>query len=338
MKGAVLGVGRMGRRHVEMMQKLGMDIVGVSDPRQESLDLAASENGIPTDRQYSSPARLLDEGRPEFVVVASTADAHCELTCLAAEMGARYVLCEKPMACSIDECRSMIAACRSTGARLAINHPMRFMAYYTAPKAIVNSCEFGGLTSMTVVGGNFGVAMNGTHFVEAFRYLTEEDPEEVTAWFDSDKVPNPRGEQFEDASGSIRVTTKSGCKLYLECGARQGHGINVILAGPYGQIAIDQLTGTMSVTFRNEEHRNLPSTRYGMPFVESQTRLDPPNMVDLCTSMAVSLIEGMSYATGEDGMMALSTLVAAYVSNESGHTAVSIRSSELPGSRRFPWA
>src|SRR5262249_5640589 len=161
----------------------------------------------------------------------TTADSHCHYVRLAATSGANYILCEKPMACSIQDCEEMVAVCESKGAKLAINHPMRYMPSYTLPKRIVQSEDFGGLLSMTVIGGNFGMAMNGTHFIEGFRYLSDDEPFKTSAWLDDDLVPNPRGPNFEDRGGSIRFTTRSGRRFYMECGARQGHGITVVLAG-----------------------------------------------------------------------------------------------------------
>jgi predicted dehydrogenase len=242
------------------------------------------------------------------------------------------------MACSIQECERMLDACRTTGARLAINHPMRFMPCYTEPKRILASEEFGGLTSMTVLGGNFGVAMNGTHFFEAFRYISDEEPDEVTAWFDELNVPNPRGPQFEDRAGSIRITSARGKRFYMECGASQGHGITAVYGGPYGQLMVDHLAGTMTSNIREAEHRNLPSTRYGMPSTRTNIKLDTADLVQLCSSVASALFEDAGYPTGEDGMLAIRTLVAAHVSHESGHVPVRVHSNVIPTDRPFPWA
>src|SRR5438105_10086095 len=107
MTGAVIGVGRMGRRHIQVLRALGLDLAGVADPRPESLELARTEESVPERLLYQEPESLLREQRPELVIVATTADAHCELTCLAARSGARFVLCEKPMACSIALCDRM---------------------------------------------------------------------------------------------------------------------------------------------------------------------------------------------------------------------------------------
>ena len=270
MKTAILGAGRMGRRHIQVVKEIGLELVGICDPNPEALALADKEQGIPFGLHYSDALSLLKEKKPECVVVATTAPTHCEYTCLAAELGAKYILCEKPKAVSMAECDRMLETCARHNTRLAINHQMRFMEQYTEPKRLINSDAFGGLASVAVVAGNFGIAMNGTHNIEMFRYMTDEAPGEVTAWFSPDKVPNPRGPQFEDRAGSLRITTASGKRFYMEVGSDQGNGLKVIYAARYGQIMIEELTGTMTLVSREEQFRHLPTTRYGMPSVRSE--------------------------------------------------------------------
>lgn len=327
----------MGRRHVLALQALGIEVVGVCDPRADSLQLTEQECGVPERLHYNDPAQLLRDGRPDLVIISSTADSHAELTCIAARSGAQMVLCEKPMACSIRQCDEMIDACRTAGVRLSINHPMRFMNYYVEPKRITASPEFGGLKSMTVVGGNFGFAMNGTHYFEAFRYLTDEPIKTVTAWMSDERVPNPRGEQFEDRAGSIRATTQAGKRLHVDCSADQGHRINVVYAGPYGQVVVDELVSHIAVTTRKAEHRPLPTTRYGMPADDAARTLEPLDAVELSKSSIQALFDGQDFPTGEQARQAIRALVAAYVSHERGSIPVDV-DGELPEDRLFPWA
>ena len=170
------------------------------------------------------------------MVVATTAPSHADFVCLAAKNGAKAILCEKPMAVSLADCDRMIEACAASGTRLAINHQMRFMEQYTKAKEIVEGASFGGLASATVVAGNFGIAMNGSHYFEMFRYLTDEMPVQVAAWFSADTVANPRGVQFEDRAGNVRITTAKGRRFYLDASTDQGHGMHVTYAGPYGRL------------------------------------------------------------------------------------------------------
>jgi predicted dehydrogenase len=212
------------------------------------------------------------------------------------------------------------------------------MEQYTEPKKIICSESFGGLSSVTVAGGNFGMAMNGTHYFEMFRYLTDEKPQEVTAWFSDEKVPNPRGPRFEDRAGSVRITTARGKRFYMDISADQGSGVKVIYSGRYGQLVVDELKGEMFLSVRNEEERNLPTTRYGSASLETVKKIQPADAITPTKSVLNALIHEDNYPTGEDGRLAVATLVAAYCSNEQGHKPVIIDEENLPVNREFPWA
>ncbi len=320
-----------------MIQSIGLELSGICDSSADVLASTAAEFNIKHGCLFTDAASLLEKTRPDCVVVASTAPSHCEYACAAAESGVRFILCEKPMAISLGQCDRMLKVCRENGAQLAINHQMRFMEQYTEPKRIVNSKEFGGLSSVTVIAGNFGMAMNGTHYFEMFRYMTDEAPIEVQAWFSGEKVPNPRGPQFEDRAGSIRLTTEGGKRFYMEIGADQGHGMQVIYTGPYGRLTVDELAGKMHLAVRKEEHRELPTTRYGMPWVETSREIRPADALGPSREVLTALLERRDFPTGEHGMLAVAVLVAAYLSDEKGHRTISLKS-KLPVKRTFPWA
>lgn len=338
MKAMVIGAGRMGRRHIAILQELGLDVVAVSDESPEALDLAARECQLPVDRLFRDVAAALAITSPECVVVATTAPAHGRYVVLAAETGVRFILCEKPMATSLAECDRMIESCRRCGAMLAVNHQMRFMEQYARPKALLESDVFGQFTSVSVLGGNFGLAMNGTHYFEMFRFLSGEFPSEVTAWFSPEKVANPRGSQFEDRAGALRVTTRSGKRLYLDCGADQGHGMTVIYCGRNGQIVVNELTGNTTLFVREARHRNLPTTRYGMGAVSETMEIEPVSATEPSKAVLTALLSGNGYPTGEHGRLAVAVLVAAHVSDENAHRTVHLEDTALPRERVFPWA
>lgn len=338
MKVTVIGVGRMGRRHVKVVQDLGLSLVGICDQNRDALKICQQENNISADKHYTRIEQMLKKTQPDCVIVATTSPMHCEYSCLAAEYGAHYILCEKPMAISLAQCDRMITVCKQYGAHLAINHQMRFMEQYTEPKKCINSEAFGGLTSVTVVGGNFGMAMNGTHYFEMFRFLTNENPHEITAWFSDEKVPNPRGPQFEDRAGSVRITTAKGKRYFMDISADQGHGIKVIYSGKYGQIVVDELKGEMWMSVRKKEERSLPTTRYGCISLDTVKKIVPADATTPTKSVLNALIHEDNYPSGEDGRLAVATLVAAYCSHEQGHKPVMIGKENVPVNREFPWA
>jgi len=337
MKAAVIGAGRMGRRHLKVVRDLGLEVVGLADASEEALGAAAREDAVPAGALFTDATRMLEEQRPECVVVATTAPSHAQYTCRAAEAGARYVLCEKPMGVSLAECDRMLEVCRRRGTRLAVNHQMRFMEQYTAPRALLESDAFGGLRSVLVAAGNFGLAMNGTHYFEMFRFMAGEPPATVAAWFSAGAVANPRGPQFEDRAGSVRIETASGKRFYMDVGDDQGHGVKVTYSARHGQIVVDELAGLMLLDVRQDEHRPLPTTRYGMPNRREERRIQPADAVAPTRAVLEALLRGNDYPTGEDARLAVAALVAAYVSNERRHGPVSV-GADLPADRTFPWA
>lgn len=337
MKFFSIGLGRMGRRHLQIARNMGFDIVGVFDTSAESVKLAQDELGIPSTLVFNSFQEMLDSDKPHAIVISSTAPSHYDYVITAAKAGIRYILCEKPMAVSIDQCKSMINICDKYGSVLAVNHQMQFMPQYTMVKDLINSTEMGGLRSINVSGSNFGLAMNTVHYFEMFRYLTGEEIEKVYFWADENKLPNPRGHQYEDLSGQLRAVSKSGIRLNIELGCDLGHGISVIYNCRYGQIFVDELSGFLRYTHREAQFRDLPTTRYGMPSSTILIEIPPADVIAPTEALWQAMIKGEQYPNGAAGLHAIRALVAANLSAEIGGQPV-LTMQDYQSSRNFPWA
>ena len=197
----------MGRNHIEVAKSMGFRIVGLFDTNPDSFHALADNCEFESSVFFNSVEDMLNLSMPDAVVVSTTAPSHCEYVVKAAESGVRFILCEKPMAVSIAECNQMIAACDKHGAVLAINHQMQYIEQYISVKELVNSSDMGGLRSIIVAGSNFGLAMNGIHYFEMFRYITGEEIRSISFCADAVKVPNPRGPQYEEDRKSTRLNS-----------------------------------------------------------------------------------------------------------------------------------
>ena len=338
MSAAIIGLGRMGLRHAQVLKNLGIRIGAVSDANGEALAKARNELGVAPSACHVDGHALLGATVPDLLVVATTAASHAELVIAAAARGVKMILCEKPMAVSLGQCDRMIEACARHGTRLAVNHQMRFMEQYMRPRSLLASEAYGGVSSVTVVAGNFGLAMNGSHYIEMFRYITDEAPARVTAWFSAGHVANPRGPQFEDRAGSIRLETASGCRFYLDCSVDHGHGVRVVYAARHGQIEVDELAGRMVQSVRRAEHRDMPTTRYGMPWEDIDQAIVPADVIAPTQAVLEALLEGSGYPTGEEARAAVTALSAAYWSAENDNIGINLHDPRIPKERVFPWA
>jgi predicted dehydrogenase len=334
---ALIGAGRMGRRHIAAIQLLRHHVFGVVDYSPETLELAQKENGILSEVCHSNSANMYARGIPDAVVVATTADYHHSLVIEAARLGVKYILVEKPMAVSVQQCQEMIQVCKAEGAYLSVNHQMRFMEQYCLTKKKCEQEDLGGFCSMNVIAGNMGLAMNCSHFFEAFRYITGEKILSVNAWLSRYDLPNPRGPQFRDKSGVVRAHTQSGKRLFIDCGADQGNGIFVVYGCRQGQIRLDELSGEYSVMHRKREDRELPTTRYGMPSHYFGSKIKGAEVVESSAQVLDALIKQKEPVTGEDGLHSLKVLAACYRSNAHNGAEVLVDDLDQDGTV-FPWA
>ena len=334
----LVGLGRMGLRHLQVLAELGMNVVGLADRRDEAVAQAKAEVGAGSAQGHADGVAMLTATRPEAVVIATTAPSHAMVVEAAVANGARFILCEKPIGVSIAESERIVAACKAAGAKLAINHQMRFMAQYAEVKTLLGSDELGPLASVVLAGSNFGLAMNGSHYFEMFRYIADAPVTEVTAWLDEGLLPNPRGPEFEDRSGRVLARNANGQTFFMDIPAAAGWGLNMNYICRNGQIQVDELTGEMRVAHREAEYRELPTARYGMP-VERTTRAIPPaDSVAPTRVVWEAMLAGDDYPTGEDGLAALRCLVAAHLSHERGGQTVAVADADEARERRFAWA
>jgi predicted dehydrogenase len=338
MKTALIGLGRMGMRQAVVLRQCGLEISAISDLNRDFCAAFGTEYDVAPENWFLSGEELIEKIRPELLVIATTAPSHRDLVVKAAQSGARKILCEKPMAVSLAQCEEMVGTCRHAGVDLAVNHQMRLMEQYTLPKYMAASPEFGGIGSVVVSAGNFGMAMNGTHYFEMFRYMTDEEPVLVSAWFSDDNLPNPRGPQFKDAAGSIRLETPSGKRFYMDCSSDHGHGMQVTYNCRNGRITIDELDGSMHYVARHPEHRSQPTTRYGMPYDKGNRTIAPADAVAPTRAVLESLLKGEDFPNGQDGLLAMKLLIAAHISNSRGGVTIDLRNEDLPSDLALPIA
>jgi predicted dehydrogenase len=337
-KVTLIGAGRMGRAHALAAQKLGLSLDAVCDKRAESIKDIGDQFGVAENRRFTDAQALFASGVDGTVLIATTADTHCVLTCGAAKSGAKAILCEKPMASSIAQCDEMIATCADAGVRLAINHQMRFMPQYQLVKEVLDAGTLGRLGSMNVVAGNFGLAMNGSHYIEAFHFLTGSRPVSASAWFGGSKLPNPRGPNFFDQAGEFRLLGDAGQRLTFSIGSDHGHGMTVTYAGEYGHIFVDELEGEAIITSRLPEHRAMPSTRYGMPWERETRRFPQADNVEPTRGVIAALIAGKNYPDGQSGRNIVAALAACHASADMDNRTVTLADNEAAAGRIFSWA
>ena len=144
---------------------------------------------------YDNFDRIRDNGEIDIVYVVLPNALHADWVVRAAEAG-KHVICEKPMAVTVEECDRMIAACRKAGKQLSIGYRLHFEPHNREVMRVGQQKVFGNLTFIeadhgladsggwriekSLSGG--GPLMDvGIYCVQAVRYATGPEPIAVTA-------------------------------------------------------------------------------------------------------------------------------------------------------------
>ena len=138
----IAGCGFMGRMHANVYTALpNARLVGCVDRRPEKADKFAADFGTTT---FPSIEAALEQTNGTVLDVCLPTDLHCEATLTGARYG-RHVICEKPMALTLEDADRMISACDEAGVNLMIGHCIRYWPQYARLKEIVDSGELGRL-------------------------------------------------------------------------------------------------------------------------------------------------------------------------------------------------
>ena len=121
----IIGLGRMGRRHLEAYLKTpDVKVDACSDANPEALKFLEARK---VDcKRFTDWRLMLKEGTFDLLSVVTNGPTHAEITTAAAEAKVPRIICEKPMATSIKDAKRMIATAETNGTRLAINYSRRW--------------------------------------------------------------------------------------------------------------------------------------------------------------------------------------------------------------------
>ena len=201
---AIVGLGRIAVN--EMLpafaqSKHAKPVALVTGDRAKGLKIAHQYN-IPESAvlSYQEYDKLAQMPQVQAVYIALPNSLHAEYTVRAAQAN-KHVLCEKPMATSVADCRKMIAACKQAGRKLMIAYRSQYEPLDQALLKMVQDKKLGTLKEFISVNSqNMGDPQHwrlkkalagggalpdvGLYCINAARFLSGEEPNEVfaTTW------------------------------------------------------------------------------------------------------------------------------------------------------------
>ncbi|WP_134701010.1 Gfo/Idh/MocA family protein [Ammoniphilus sp. YIM 78166] len=188
LKGVILGAGHFADIQLEAWQSVqGAEMKGILSRTKKNAEVLAQKYGL---QVYDDFDQMILDIQPDFVDVCTPPDVHLHYTILSADRGIP-VLCQKPVAPSLEESEALVQYCLDRKVPLMINENWRWQGWYREIKNMIDQGMLGKVyhTYFAMRPGDgwgndpypvqpffkdmkqFLIYETGVHWIDTFRYL-----------------------------------------------------------------------------------------------------------------------------------------------------------------------
>ncbi|MCW2988732.1 MAG: oxidoreductase-like protein, partial [Solirubrobacterales bacterium] len=147
----VVGLGKMGLSHHALLHAHpDVEVVGVCDSASYVLGVLKKNTGVET---YDDYGQLLEEAKPEAVVIATPSRLHVEMVRMALKRDI-HVFCEKPLTLGAADADLLAGLAAERGLVTQVGYHNRFVAAFQEVKRLLDAGAIGEVTH--VMGEAYG--------------------------------------------------------------------------------------------------------------------------------------------------------------------------------------
>ncbi|MBE6931149.1 MAG: Gfo/Idh/MocA family oxidoreductase [Ruminococcaceae bacterium] len=333
---AIVGTGSIARSHMQGIQRLDeAELAAVCDVHQSQLDWFTNLYPVPKENCYTDLDAMLARDDIDGVIVCTPDFSHCDVSVRAMRAG-KDVLCEKPMALDLEECREMVRVSEETGRRLMIGQVCRKAPGFIKAKELIDSGVIGelffveseyahdymhstGVDKWRMTPERHPIIGGGCHAVDLLRWLAG-DPTEVTAYANHKMLPDW---PIDDCVVAIMKFPNDVIgKVFTSIGCKRKYTMRTVIYGSEGTIICDNTSSEIFLYRSNakEESEGLKITQ-GME-LKIPVAIDSHNMTaeikDFCEAI---LNNTPASPDGRQGLGTVAVCDAIVRSSKSGEKA-----------------
>jgi predicted dehydrogenase len=273
---------------------------------------------------YENFDSIKDNPNIDVVYIVLPNSMHAQYTLRALKAG-KHVLCEKPMATSVQDCQAMIDAAKAANKILQIGYRLQHEPVNRKAIALLRSGELGKIKNIDAGAGfpigdptqwrlnkklaGGGSMMDiGIYAQNACRYLTGEEPVEVSAMAYS----TPNDPRFKEVEETLLFTLRFASGLLTNCTSSYGFGVNRFkVTCEKGSLEGDP--------FLSYKDLSLFATLPGKPARQDITPKQVDQFGQEMDDLAHAILENKPSTTpGEEGLKDMKVITALYESAKTG--------------------
>lgn len=340
-KVGVVGAGFWSDKHLQAWKRIpGVRLAALCDRSEEKLAEKGERYGLAPAELFRSMDDMLTHADIDIVDIVTGADTHMELVAKAAAAG-KQIMCQKPLAPSLEEAERMVETAREAGVRLMVTENWRWLQPFQCIKGVLDSGELGTVRTVRYIHTDYytprmepGAALPqpvfrdmprllfyemGVHWFDTWRFLFGE-PKRLSAEL-ARISPYVKGEDsgivvlsHDGFYGFMDMSWATRQKLDLPLGEQVGpvHLEQLVIDGDYGTLKL-RTDGSITVVTRDGSRERTVLAQSGLDHEESHFRLQS-HFIDC-------LERGEPFQTsGENNLKTLRLTFAVYDSAERGET------------------
>jgi predicted dehydrogenase len=347
----LVGLGGVAEIHLQAYKGVEeVEVVAGAERREDRLSRMAAQWGI---KGYVDFEEMLEKEKLDIVCVLTPARSHREVTEKAAEFGV-HVLCEKPLAVTLEDAAAMVEGCKKQGVKLCYGSSYRFLPACRKAKEMIAEGRLGDISLLMEFlaggqgyqnwrdlgpdhypaggpgGGGMGLVDHGIHLADIFRWLAGSEADFVVGRGNySGHPPQTEFATMIFKSGAVGQLIYNEATYAAELpsegmfswGGSWDVGGRPIPGGRWnpqpGSIRVYGRKGSLRICYY--ANTLFFAGEGGQEQVRVLDRPMPFNFAGQMESFARRLQEGLDpEVSGIDGVRALQVVLAAYESWESG--------------------
>lgn len=198
---------------------------------------------FPQARKYTSAHRCLKKEHPDIVVIATPPRTRLILVRLCIQQGVKAIICEKPLASTIAEAKTILRIVKKNGITFMVNYQRRFAPLFARVRRDIVSGALGKIQQVTCYYSN-GLYNNGGHAIDALLYLLGEDM--AVRWA---RVNRNAMHVVGDPCIDAVLETKKGTRIHLQSVDQKSYGIfDIRVLGTCGERVFTNYSSTLIET------------------------------------------------------------------------------------------
>ncbi len=257
---AVVGVGGLGVSHLTAIKNNAeiAECTAICDINEDFLKSRGDKFGV--ERRYTDYYKMLEDGGFDCVCLVTPDFIHREHAVAACEAG-YHVLCEKPLAQSIEDCEAMVAAAKKAGVKFMTGQVGRKTPGFIKAKELVDAGKIGELFYVESeyahdyqflgkawrwdpVHLRYSVIGGGCHAIDLLRWIAG-DPEKVMALANRKVL---KDWPVDDCTIAIMQFPNNVVgKIFCGIGVKRDYTMRTCLYGTKGTIICDNKSPTIKL-------------------------------------------------------------------------------------------